>query len=191
MKCCSDLKAFPQVPSLLPCPWKLFQHRFPLRVHQSRAGKLVQVESAGPTARVSDSVGLEWGLRIHLKRVPRKFSSCCSKDHTLRTKSKEEGGQERKNKEESEREVRSEGERDRPWFVLKGPWAEEYRWPLDVASRSYRQRAAKSIADQNRFFKADICDEATSPTATSSLATLAFLAFPTSFTNCSLHFIFA
>lgn len=73
----------------------------------------------------------------------------------------EQGGRrtERRNKEESEREVRSEDERDPPWFVLKGPWAGEYRWPLDVACRSYRQRAAQSITDQNPFFKADICDK--------------------------------
>lgn len=54
----------------------------------------------------------------------------------MRTRSKEEGEQEWKNEEELEREVRSEGERDPPWFVLKGLWAGEDRWPLDVASRS-------------------------------------------------------
>lgn len=183
MKWHSDLKSFPKYLHSCSILGNCFNKIFSLCVHQSHLRRLVKMWTAGPTARVSDSVGLECGLGIsHLRRIPRKCWCCCSEDHTLGTKNKRKREQERKNKEEMEREVRDfESERDPPWLVWKGLWAREYRWPLEVESRSHRQRTAKSILDKKTFFKANInCKEVTLPTATFSMATITVLEFPRS-----------
>lgn len=56
----------------------------------------------------------------------------------------------------------------------------DYKWHLEVESRSCEQRTAKSIIDKKHFFKADIIYRGVAPpTATFLLATVAVVAFQT------------